>query len=215
MSKLTLPAAAALLTLLFEGASMAASLDVAVIDQGGKPVESAVVSLNAPTSGTAPPALATQAVINQNFETFFPLVTILPVGGSVVFRNSDRTMHQVYSFSAIKRFAFEVDVGQTTPTVKFDKPGIAAIGCNIHDQMITYVVVTDNPYTKLSSNQGIAHFDALPPGHYSVAAWHPDLAPGARPSSGEVDVGQDGGKISLVIKLLPRRMAPMSHMGAY
>ncbi|MFZ1989708.1 MAG: methylamine utilization protein [Alphaproteobacteria bacterium] len=215
MPKLPTQAAVAMLPLLFAGSAAASGLDVTVLDQGGKPVESAVVSLAFP-SGTPPgPQLPEQAVIDQDFETFFPLVTILPTGGSVTFRNSDKTMHQVYSFSAIKRFAFEVDVGHTSPAVVFDKPGTAAIGCNIHDQMITYVVVTDNSYTKLSDKTGITQFADLTPGHYAAEVWHPDLAPGAKPAGAEVDVSAGESEVRVVLRIAPRHMAPMSHMGPY
>lgn len=215
MQRLILLAVAALLPLYFAGAAAASNLDVSIVDAGGKPVASAVLSLAVPPNAPPAPPLPAQAVINQKFETFFPLVSILPVGGNVIFRNSDKTMHQVYSFSAIKRFAFEVDIGQTSPEVAFDKAGIAAIGCNIHDQMITYVVVTDNPYTKLSGDDGVVHFGGLVPGHYSVQLWHPDLAPGANPPTAEIDVGDGSAALKLAIKIVPRQMAPMSHMGAY
>ncbi|HXZ67394.1 MAG TPA: methylamine utilization protein [Alphaproteobacteria bacterium] len=215
MPKLSTLAAAATLPLLLAGPAAASGLDVKVLDQSGKPVESAVVSLTAPAGAPPGPPLPAQAIIDQNFETFFPLVTILPTGGSVTFRNSDKTMHQVYSFSTIKRFAFEVDVGHSSPAVVFDKPGTAAIGCNIHDQMITYVVVTDNPYTKLSDKSGAAHFTDLQPGHYAAEVWHPDLAPGANPASAEADVGPGETELRVALRIVPRRMAPMSHMGAY
>lgn len=215
MPELSTLTAVTIATLLFVGPAAASSLDAKVVDASGHPVASAVVSLTPPPDAPAAPALPAQAVINQNFETFLPLVTILPTGGSVTFRNSDKTMHQVYSFSAIKRFAFEVDVGATSPAVVFDKPGTAAIGCNIHDQMITYVVVTDNPYTKLSGEHGAVRFDNLAPGHYTAQVWHADLAPGAKPAIGEVDVGDGESTLSLVIGLMPKPMASMSHMGAY
>ena len=215
MPKLLTPAALALLPLLSAGFAAASGLDVHVFDQGGKPIESAVVSLTVPSATSPAPALPNEAVIDQDFETFFPLVTILPTGGSITFRNSDKTMHQVYSFSAIKRFAFEVDVGHTSSAVVFDKPGTAAIGCNIHDQMITYVVVTDNPYTMLSDKTGIVHFADLAPGRYTAQVWHPDLAPGAKPAAAEVNVGSDQSSIGVALRVVARHMAPMSHMGAY
>jgi plastocyanin len=215
MPKLSTLAALAMLPLLFAGSVAASGLDVQVLGPGGKPIESAVVSLTVPSGAPPAPPLRTGAVIDQDFETFFPLVTILPIGGSITFRNSDKTMHQVYSFSAIKRFAFEVDVGHTSPAVVFDKPGTAAIGCNIHDQMITYVVVTDNPYTKLSDKTGVVHFADLVPGHYTAEVWHPDLAPGAKPASAQADIASGQSALSFALRIAPRHMAPMSHMGAY
>ena len=84
-------------------------------------------------------------MIDQRNETFLPLVTIVRKGGQVIFTNNDTTMHQVYSFSPIKQFDFEIDEGRHSEPVVFDKPGVASIGCNIHDHMITYVYVADTP----------------------------------------------------------------------
>jgi len=215
MAKLSTFAAAAMLPLLFAGPALTAGLNVKILDRSGEPVANAIISLTAPSTADAVAPLPARAIIDQNFETFFPLVTILPVGGSITFRNSDKTMHQVYSFSAIKRFALEVDVGHTSPAVIFDKPGIAAIGCNIHDQMITYVVVTDNPYTKLSDKSGNIHFAELAPGHYTAQAWHPDLAPGIQPALTEIDIAAGDSSLNFVLNVTPRHMAPMSHMGDY
>jgi plastocyanin len=202
---------------LLAGAASAAGLDVHVSDAQGKPVASAVVSLSMPAGAPhgAPPMLPMQAIIDQKFETFFPLVTVLGLGGTIIFRNSDKTMHQVYSFSPPKRFEFEVDVGHSSPPLVFDKAGLVAIGCNIHDQMITYVVVTDNPYTKLSDDTGEIHFDALAAGQYGAEIWHPDLAPGAAPPVETVALAEDHQTLSFVLKLIPRRMTHMGHMAAY
>jgi len=214
-SRLTLLAAAAALAL-GAGHAIAGELDVRVSDPGGAGIANAVISL-LPAPGVAESQSATlpdKAVINQNFETFFPLVTIVPLGGSVVFKNSDRTMHQVYSFSPPKQFEFEVDIGQTSPPVVFDKPGIVAIGCNIHDQMITYVVVSDNPLTKLSDDTGAVHFAGLAPGHYQLKLWQPDLAPGFSPPVREIDLTSGTQSVSITARIVPR-MAGMSHMGNY
>jgi plastocyanin len=206
------PFAAAAAAWLIAGGAAAANLDVRIIDARGEPIPNAA----APPGDTAStPSLSDKAVIDQNFETFFPLVTILPVGGSLTFHNSDRTMHQVYSFSKIRQFEFEVDVGHTSPPVVFDKAGIAAIGCNIHDQMITYVVATDNPLTKLSDEHGAVHFAGLSPGNYEASVWHPDLAPGAEGPSQSLALGTQDGQLAFALKLTPRHMAHMSHMGSY
>jgi plastocyanin len=201
---------------LIAGQAAAASLDVRVTDTAGRPLENAVVSLksemNAPPGEGA--ALPEHAYIDQKNETFIPLVTILPPGGSITFRNSDKTMHQVYSFSPIKRFEYEIDVGHSSPPVEFDKPGIAAIGCNIHDHMITYVVVTSSPYTKLSDESGHVRFAKLPEGHYTAEVWHPDMAPHRKPPTRALDVAGDEA-LALAVKILPRMTAPMGHMDSY
>ena len=62
------------------------------------------------------------------------------------FPNSDNVRHQVYSFSPAKRFQLPLYAGTPAAPVVFDRPGVVAIGCNIHDQMSAYLVVVDMPY---------------------------------------------------------------------
>src|SRR5215469_11817836 len=125
--------------LLVHGRALGATAEVDVADAHGRPLADAVVELTpAVTSpGAGPGGLPLESIIDQRHETFLPLVTLIRKGGHVIFTNNDTTMHQVYSFSPIKQFAFEIDKGQRSDPVTFEKPGVAAIGCNIHDQMIT------------------------------------------------------------------------------
>lgn len=159
----------------------AAAVDVDVTDMHGHPLADAVVEL-APADSTAPLAgtkLPAENVIDQRHETFLPLVTLIRVGGRVIFTNNDTTMHQVYSFSEIRQFAFEIDEGERSQPVVFDKPGVAAIGCNIHDQMITYVYVAAKPFAAFTNGAGHAAMGGVPEGRYRGTVWHPQLPPGA------------------------------------
>ena len=198
------------------GWAAAAVLNVDVSDAHGHPLADAVVEL-APAdksilSGTNPPA---ESVIDQRHETFLPLVTLIRRGGNVIFTNHDTTMHQVYSFSDIKQFAFEIDEGQRSQPVVFDKPGVAAIGCNIHDQMITYVYVAAQPFAARSNASGRAAISDVPFGRYRGTVWHPQLPPGAlRPSFDVVVSGPEARTaISIPVSATVRKK-PM-HMQAY
>src|SRR5215469_2741229 len=124
------------------------SAEVAVTDKSGRPLGDAVIELSPETPQRVAPAMQPplEAIIDQRHETFLPLVTVVRKSGHVIFTNNDTTMHQVYSFSPIRQFAFEIDEGERSPPVVFDTAGIAAIGCNIHDRMITYVYVADAPF---------------------------------------------------------------------
>jgi plastocyanin len=185
--------------LFLAGPAFASPAEVAVVDRSGHPLADAVVELATAGPETVSPTrqLSTEAVIDQRHETFLPLVTVVRKGGHVIFTNNDTTMHQVYSFSPIRQFAFEIDEGQRSPPVVFDKPGVAAIGCNIHDRMITYVYVADGPLTEKTDRKGEALFADLPPGNYRGTVWHPQLAPGAAPSSFSLVVAERGAKATV------------------
>ena len=84
--------------------------------------------------------------MDQRGSQFVPHVLPVQAGTSVTFPNSDQIRHQVYSFSASKRFELPLYAGTSASPIRFDQPGIVVLGCNIHDWMIGYVVVLDTPY---------------------------------------------------------------------
>ncbi|UHQ19107.1 carboxypeptidase regulatory-like domain-containing protein [Lysobacter sp. KIS68-7] len=156
-----------------------ASLLVQVTDQNGQPVADAVVTVvpPAPWSGAAN-LRSTSRTIDQKQLTFMPYVEVFRPGDSVVFRNSDSTRHHVYSFSPAKAFEFVVAPGESAAPLVLDKTGVVAVGCNIHDGMISYLYITDAPYYARTDARGRVSFDALPPGRYDVRVWQPRLPPG-------------------------------------
>ena len=193
-------------------AAAAATVSVAVTDTSGRPVSNAVISL-ALVNPTGPQAAHTpeRTIIAQRNETFIPLVAIVRRGGNVVFTNNDTTMHQAYSFSPVKQFELTIDQGQVSKPVSFDKAGVAAIGCNIHDQMIAYVYVADTPFATLTDASGHAEFDDVAPGAYRAAMWHPQLAPGRPWPTTPVTVTANGAQVAFTsVALLAAR--PMKHM---
>jgi len=192
--------------------AFASAVSVEIAGTNGKPAASAVVEFT-PSDGRTMPAtqVPTEAIIDQRNETFLPLVSVIRKGGHVVFTNNDTTKHQVYSFSPIRQFEFEIDQGERSKPVVFDQSGVAAIGCNIHDQMITYVYVAATPWVVLTDAQGHAALD-LPRGTYQVAVWHPQLAPGHAPAPAALTVGGSPAKLTLAISLLAGDMPGMKHM---
>ena len=158
----------------------AAPLNVRVVDASGRPVRDAVVTLY--PAGSARPAHASgrYVVAQQNLQ-FRPFLTVVPVGADVSFPNLDPTKHHVYSFSTAKRFELKLFAKDQSRTVHFDRPGVVALGCNIHDQMSAFIFVTDTGWTARTNAQGIASFADAPNAPARVAAWHPYLkAPGGQ-----------------------------------
>lgn len=193
----------------------AATVDVSVSDINGKAAANAVITLERQGGGGVVTShLPAEAAIDQRNETFIPLVTILRQGGRIVFINNDTTMHQVYSFSPIKQFAFEVDEGHRSEPVVFEKPGVAPIGCNIHDEMITYVFVSDTPWAGLTDAKGHARLAEVPPGEYRAQIWHPQLVPGRPPPTQVLDVAGDA-TFTFSVSLLAAPPWKHMHMGSY
>jgi plastocyanin len=158
---------------------VAAPLTVRVVDSSGRPVRDAVVTLY-PAGGAARSAHAAgRYVISQQNMQFHPFLTIVPVGSDVSFPNYDNTKHHVYSFSPAKKFELKLFAKDQSRTVHFDKTGVVALGCNIHDQMSAFIVVTDSAWTARTNGQGIVTFADAPNAPGRVVVWQPYLrAPG-------------------------------------
>jgi len=159
----------------------AAPLNVRVVDASGHPVRDAVVTLY-PAAGAARPAHdgGRYVVAQQNLQ-FRPFLTVVPVGADVSFPNLDPTKHHVYSFSTAKKFELKLFAKDQSRTVHFDKAGVVALGCNIHDQMSAFIFVTDTAWTARTNAQGMASFPDAPSAPARVAVWHPYLrAPGGQ-----------------------------------
>lgn len=165
-----------------------ATVTVVVDDPGGKPLVDAVVMLE-PASGRLPVSPMSGVQIAQIHRQFSPQVTVVTVGTAVTLPNNDTVRHQVYSFSPIKAFELKLYAGVPAAPIVFDKAGIAVLGCNIHDQMVAWVVVVDTPLHARSGASGRARIDAVPAGNYLLRVWHSTLAEGSPPTSTPLSVG--------------------------
>ena len=152
-------------------AADAATLAVAVKRPDGKPLAGAVVLVHGPARAPQPAGF----VVDQVDLMFTPDLTVVPLGSSVRFPNSDKVSHQVYSFSPAKRFQLPLYRGTPYAPTVFDKPGVVTLGCNIHDDMIAYLVVTDAGWSGRTGADGSWKADGLPAGDFRVEVWHPRL----------------------------------------
>ena len=153
----------------------AATLQASVRDQHGKPVADGVVSATPLDPKNALHAKPPAVVIDQVDKQFVAYVTPINVGSMVKFPNSDKIRHQVYSFSAAKRFDLPLYAGTDAPPVLFDKPGVVVLGCNIHDWMIGYIYVSETPFFAKTGSAGTASLEDVPSGDYLVKVWHPRM----------------------------------------
>jgi len=166
----------------------AVAVDVVVTDRGGNPLADAVVTL-VPTTGHLPVQPMSGVEIAQVHRQFSPKVTIVTVGTAIAFPNADTVRHHVYSFSPVKTFELKLYAGVPAAPVVFDKPGIAVLGCNIHDEMVAWVVVVDTPLYARSAANGKARVEGVPAGNYELRIWHSERSEPGAPSSTPLVVG--------------------------
>lgn len=209
------------LVVLFATTAGAAELDVIVLDARGKPVDNAVLTVRqAPTPGIrgpAPPRAPLTRIIDQSNLAFVPYLADFRPGDRVVFRNSDRTRHHVYSFSPTKAFDFILSPGDSSAPLILDKAGIVAVGCNIHDRMIAYLFVSNADIVTQVGKTGRARVPGLAPGSYTVAVWQPRQRPLRSDPPRVVVIGGSAPTAPVVFRLslLPdsRRQPDHQHSG--
>jgi plastocyanin len=105
-------------------------------------------------------------------KAFLPRVAVVPVGSTVEFPNQDPIFHNVFSVSGDNRFDLELYKRPKSGSWTFQAPGVVRVYCNIHPQMSAVVLVRDNPhFTRAAADGAWALFD-VPPGRYTLKAWH-------------------------------------------
>ncbi len=188
-------------------AARAGDLVVTLKSPSGAPVADAVVSVAAPHSG--PIRFPWPYRMAQKNIQFDPFVLIVPVGADVAFPNMDSVHHHVYSFSPAKTFELKLYGTDETRTVRFDKPGIVQLGCNIHDSMIAFIVVVETPYAAKTDAEGTASIRDVPAGAQPVTIWRPYLhAPGGMLRQTVQVPRQGAARLTAVVDV---RAPPMRH----
>lgn len=125
----------------------------------------------------------------QRNKSFHPSLLVIPVGGQVEFPNRDPFFHNVFSLFDGKRFDLGLYESGTTRFVRFDKPGISFIFCNIHSEMSAVVIALATPYYAISDAKGELVMPSVPAGRYQLQVFHASVAPDAlRALSREVTV---------------------------
>jgi plastocyanin len=168
--------ALALAALLLAAApAFAADLTVQVRTANGAGVANAVVMLY-PAGRPAPlgPVRGSYQIAQRDLQ-FSPFVLVVPVGAQVSFPNFDNVRHHVYSFSPVRRFELRLYAREQMRSIRFDRPGIVPLGCNIHDNMIAFIAVADTAYAARTDAAGRAVFAGVPGGAVVARIWHPYL----------------------------------------
>jgi plastocyanin len=123
-----------------------------------------------------PPAQTVIPRLEQRNKAFHPALVVVPVGGKVEFPNDDPFFHNVFSLYEGKRFDLHLYESGAAPIVKFDRPGVSYIFCNIHPQMGAVVIALSTPYYGISSADGEITIANVPPGRYHMQVFHASAA---------------------------------------
>jgi plastocyanin len=105
--------------------------------------------------------------------TFSPSLLPIRLGTKVEFPNEDEAYHNIFSYSAPKRF----DLGRyraderPVPFQVFDTPGLVTLRCDVHEHMRALILVLDTPHFVLTDPAGNFRLTGIPPGRYVLKAW--------------------------------------------
>ena len=133
-----------------------------------------VIYLESPPGATPISASPKAAALpmQQLNRRFSPDLIVVPTGGAVSFPNMDPIFHNVFSLSKPKAFDLgSYDKGDSR-TVTFTKPGVVYVYCHLHPNMEATIVVTPNRWYARSDASGQYRIPDVPPGHYTLVAWH-------------------------------------------
>jgi hypothetical protein len=119
------------------------------------------------------PTPSSEVVLDQTGCVYVPHVFGMQVNQDMVIRNSDGILHNIHPVPQVNR---PYNLGQPVAmdsTKTFDKVEMyIPIGCDVHEWMSAYVSVLDHPYFATTGDDGTFSLPNLPPGTYTVVAWH-------------------------------------------
>ena len=126
--------------------------------------------------GKSFPAPEQHALIDQRNLSFNPSLTVVLVGATVDFQNSDSVQHNVFwpSVGGNKKEAHNLGTWPRgdKKSFKFTQAGVVPLLCNVHPEMSGYLVVSPTPYFAETDSAGTYKIDNVPDGKYNVTAWH-------------------------------------------
>ena len=134
-----------------------------------------------------------RARMDQRDETFVPHVLAIVAGTVVDFPNNDQTFHNVFSLSKEQPFDLGRYAAGRSKSVRFDRPGIVRVFCDIHAHMSAFILVFAHRYFAVTDENGRFRIDHVPPGSYNVVAWNDSASEDSR----QVVVPDTGGDVEL------------------
>ena len=152
--------------------------------------------------------------LTQHNKSFEPHLLVVPVGSEVEFPNRDPFFHNVFSLFDGKRFDLGLYEAGSTRIVRFDKPGISYIFCNIHAEMSAVVIALNTPYYGISNQRGDLVISHVPFGRYTLHVWYETGLPDALNSmTREITISDDTS--SLGVFNIPATSLPTAHQNKY
>jgi plastocyanin len=150
----------------------------------------------------------------QKNKTFEPHMLVVRAGSVVESPNFDPFFHNVFSLFEGKRFDLGLYEAGSSRTVRFDRPGVSYIFCNIHSQMSAVIVAVDSPYYAVSSRDGSVAMANVPPGRYLLQVWHEGSSSQSL-NNLRREIAVSAGDNQLGLLRVPEDQQPAAHKNKY
>lgn len=155
--------------------------EVDVADGGG--LRDVVVYLTGVDSGKPWPPAPDGYVLDQKDCYFEPYIQIVPRGTELQILNSDPILHNVHGYELSegdgpRRTLFNLgqpEKGVVTRPLRPRRSSLVGLECDAHDFMLGWMFAADSPYAVVVDSTGRFTIPDVPPGTYTVGAWHPFL----------------------------------------
>jgi plastocyanin len=157
----------------------------------------------APGAASDPPLAAPSAPghlqLVQKNKSFEPHILVVPAGSSVEFPNRDPFFHNVFSLFEGKRFDLGLYEAGTTRIVRFDRPGISYIFCNIHPEMSAVVIALATPLYAIATADGQLSIANVPFGRYMLHIWSEGMVPERKePEEREITIAENSSSLGVI-----------------
>ncbi len=115
---------------------------------------------------------AAKGEMRSSSKRFEPRVVAVSKSATVEFPNADPIYHNVFSVSGANRFDLGLYRSGSSKSKTFDEAGLVRVYCNIHPQMVGFVMVVDSDFVAVTGPDGAFRFDNVPAGPHVVRAWN-------------------------------------------
>lgn len=175
----------------------------------GSDVRQAVVYFEPASPQSSRPSETPFEMVTKG-KAFAPRVLVVPKGSRVRFPNQDPILHNVFSVSSPNQFDLGLYRQGPGKEKRFEEPGLVRVFCNVHHDMVAYVLVLDTPHYVSPNAQGEFVLTGLPRGPGKLTVWHEQ----ADPWTVEVDPAKSAGQVMARVEIVrPRIPAHLNKLG--
>jgi len=155
--------------------------------------------LSEATSATTRTDPALNLRLTQKNKSFDPHILVVPAGSLVEFPNRDPFFHNVFSLFEGKRFDLGLYEAGTSRIVRFDRPGISYVFCNIHPEMSAVVITVATRLYAVSDAAGQLTVADVPYGRYMLHVWSEGMgSENTQPLTREITIGESATSLGVI-----------------